>query len=293
MIGEILAVNVKHYIDEAKLAPGLSPERSVFQLTLGGGDEKESWHYLLNDDRLLFKRGGYTGEIFIDWDEEYKYKQKSRKQIRMETTPDYELVFKNSGEFAKFCVQAGEYAESGEPKSRPKLKGRKLSGTKCDAKAFDEAFIKGIGLQFARAPMHSSEDELIAAKLKLFSLAETFNLKAKQGAERFKQFASTPRRSFYFLVTGPDGRQTGSWLTVQDGLCKVTYDQGTRLPPLCGLEFKTTEAAVNGLAEGADRIRSVLEAAFTFKGAQTYGSGIDPEAIKQEFIECCVEASYE
>jgi len=293
MINEILAVNVKHYIEEAGLTEDLSPERSIFQLTVGSKDAKESWHYSLNSEQFLFKRGAYTGEIFIDWEDEYKYKQKSRKQIKMETTPDYELVFKTAEEFKKFCEQAGKYVSSGDPKQRPKLKGKKLSGAKCDTKAFDEAFIQGIGLQFASAPMQDADDELIAARMKLFALAETFNLKAKAGSEKFVHFAATPRRSYYFLVNTPEGKQTGSWLTVQDGLCKVTYNQGTRLPPLCGLEFETTEAAVNGLAAGAGELRSVLENAFTFKGAHTYGSDIDPETVKQEFLDCCMEASYE
>ncbi len=284
MVLEIVAANFVNYTDAAGGADRLSPEKSVFQISIGGNRSREGWHYVVNDGKCSFRRGLYTGEIFIDWNDEYKYKDKSKKQIKLETTPDYEISFRDGGSFYEYAEACASYVCADG--RLPKCRGRKLSGSRCVPSEFEKLFAESTGLQSAAASSLNDPEKLkLAARMAMFALAQAFNILAKSDDHLFKTFASGVRRSYFFSVSG-GGRDT--WLTVQSGLCKVTANQGTRLPAFSGLEFANDAAAVEFVYR--DHSGSRFDDAFLFKGAETYGSGIDEEAARSAFKDCCLKA---
>ncbi|MBO4327740.1 MAG: hypothetical protein J5950_10755 [Clostridia bacterium] len=288
MIYAIAAANLKNYIDLCGRAGDLTPEKSVFQVSVGKKD-KAGWHYIVQDGVCQFKRGLYTGEIFIDWNDEYKYKEKSKKQIKQETTPDYEVSFKDEAEFDAFAAAARDYV-CGKSSKRPKVRGSKLSGARCVTGVFDEILTECIGLQSADAADVSDAEKLgYAARMALFAIAEEINLMLKDGDPDVKAFAEGERRSFFFDTAG-GGK--GTWLTVHSGLGKVTPNQGTRLPALCGLEFPDDRSAVLFVYGSADQASAgeAFDNAYSFRGASTYGSGIDTDAVRSQFRLCCLKA---
>ena len=287
MINAIIAANLKNYIDLSGRAEELTPEKSVFQLSIGK-KEKTGCHYIVQDGVCQFKRGLYTGEIFIDWNDEFKYKEKSKKQIKQETTPDYEVNFKDEAEFEAFVNAAGEYM-CGRSSKAPKTRGSRLSGSHCSPGVFDELLVECAGLQTSAA-VNISDAVLLgfSARMALFGLAEEFNILLKDGDETLKSFAQGQRRSYFFDTAGND---KSTWLTVQSGLCKVTANQGTRLPALCGLEFQDDVSALRFVYGACEDISSAFDNAYVFRGASTYGSGIDEAAVRASFKECCVKAA--
>ena len=286
MLFEVIAANLKNYIDAAGRAEELSPEKAVFQISIGGKKDKYGWHYVVNGNDCQFRRGLFTGEIFIDWNDEFKYRVKSKKQIMRETTPDYDVVFKDEAEFASFVKAAGQYVSAGGRK--PKLKGSKLSGSRCDTGEFGDVLITGAGLQTAfAAKLKSADESRIAARMALFALAEAIKVLARDGVKKVSAFAAGIRRSFFF-DTVEGGRST--WLTAHEDLIKVTANQGTRLPALCGLEFRD-DAAVLEFVYGDPAGRSArFDDAYRFKGAATYGIDADDGSIKASFREVCIAA---
>ena len=292
MIYEVIAANLKNYIDATGAAQELTPEKSVFQLSVGGKKDKYGWHFIVYDGDCQFKRGLYSGEIFIDWNDEFKYREKSKKQIIRETTPDYEVNFKDGAEFEAFVAAAGQYLTAGGKK--PKLRGSKLSGAKCDIGEFGDVLIRCFALQSATAlSFADNDDKRLAARMALFSLAEAIKILGREGNDVVREFAAGSRRSFFF-DTAEGGRAT--WLTVHDGLIKVTANQGTRLPALCGLEFDSDESAlrfVHSFFEQGDRpdVQKLFEAAYRFKGAATYGIDADDGSIEKGFREVCIAAA--
>ena len=292
MIYEVIAANLKNYIDATGAAKELTPEKSVFQISIGGKKEMYGWHYIVYEGDCQFKRGLYTGEIFIDWNDEFKYREKSKKQIIRETTPDYEVNFKDNAEFEAFVKAAGQYVFSGGRK--PKIRGSKLKGTKCDVGEFDDVLTRCFALQSDSAlSVTDNDDRRLAARMALFSLAEAIKILGNQGDAAVRAFAAGSRRSFYF-DTAEGGRAT--WLTVHDGLIKVTANQGTRLPALCGLEFDSDDSVlrfVHGVFEQGDRpdVQKSFDPAYRFRGAATYGIDADDGSITQGFREVCVAAA--
>ena len=175
MIYEVIAANLKNYIDATGAAKELTPEKSVFQISIGGKKEMYGWHYIVYEGDCQFKRGLYTGEIFIDWNDEFKYREKSKKQIIRETTPDYEVNFKDNAEFEAFVKAAGQYVFSGGRK--PKIRGSKLKGTKCDVGEFDDVLTRCFALQSDSAlSVTDNDDRRLAARMALFSLAEAIKI---------------------------------------------------------------------------------------------------------------------
>ena len=287
MLYEVIAANLKNYIDAVGAAAELTPEKSVFQISVGAKGKKYGWHYIVYDGDCQFKRGLYTGEIFIDWNDEFKYREKSKKQIIRETTPDYEVVFKDEAEFAAFIEAAGKYVVSGGKK--PKIKGSKLSGTKCDAAAFGDALIRCAALQSDGAvSLTDNEDKRLAARMALYSLAESVKILCRDRNAAACAFASGSRRSFFF-DTAEGGRAT--WLTVHDGLVKVTANQGTRLPALCGLEFDSDDSAIAFVHGDRPDVQKIFDSAYRFRGAATYGIDADDGSIRQGFREVCLAAA--
>jgi hypothetical protein len=284
MINDILAANLKYYIDLTGAAEKLTPEKSVFQISVKNKKEKTGWHYIINEGKCLFKRGIYTGEIFIDWNDEFKYKEKSKKQIKLETTPDYEVIFKDEKDLEEFVDAAAAFVQG--VSKRPKLKSSKLSGSKCRGDIFEETLIECFGSQKLSVLKTGNKDLIASAsRMALYALAEAFNHQLKNGDEAFVRFASGSRKSYFFGAAGEDS----VWLTTQDGLAKVTPNQGTRLPPLCGLEFRDRDDVLN-FVYGDSKERG-FGSAYVFKGAATYGSGIDTESLKRSFMECCLKAA--
>ena len=297
MIYPIIAANLKNYIDLSGKAEELTPEKSVFQLSIGGKKEKTGWHYIVQDGSCQFKRGLYTGEIFIDWNDEFKYKEKSKKQIKQETTPDYEVTFKSGDEFESFAASAAAFV-CGKSSKKPKVHGTKLSGTRCVPSVFDQLLIECVGLQSAEA-IDAGDDELIgfAVRMALYALAEEFNLLLKDGDETLKAFAAGSRRSYFFDTA--EGNK-GTWLTVQSGVCKVTANQGSRLPALCGLSFADNASALRFVYGSSGPVSSVndslsrddlFDLAYSFRGASTYGSDVDQASVRATFRECCLKAA--
>lgn len=284
MIYDIVAADLKYYIDASGIAEELTPEKSIFQISVGPKKDKYGWHYILNDGSCQFKRGLYTGGIFIDWNDEYKYKQKSKKQIKLETTPDYEIIFKNEQELETFVEGSIKYI-SGVSDKKPKIRSDKLSGSKCRCEAFNEAFIESSGMMSDNIVRSGDGNKIkVASNMALYNLAEAFNYLLKQGDETLAHFASGSRRSYFFGIEGEDP----VWITTQDGLGKVTANQGTKLPPLCGLEFSETNDAIKFVY--GDAGIDIFDRAFVYKGAAIYGAGLDEKSIRDSFYECCKTA---
>ena len=284
MINDILAANLKYYIDLTGAAEKLTPEKSVFQISIKSKKEKTGWHYIVNDGKCMFKRGIYTGEIFIDWNDEFKYKEKSKKQIKLETTPDYEVIFKDEKEFVEFANAAAAYAAGGS--KRPRLKSSKLSGSRCRGDIFEDTLIDCFGLQNRSVLKAGNADMIsVSSRMALYALAEAFNYQLKNGNDEFVSFAAGSRKSYFFGAAGEDS----VWLTTQDGLAKVTPNQGTRLPPLCGLEFLNRSDVLEFVY--GDSKEAGFGSAYVYKGAATYGSGTDTKALKESFMKCCLLAA--
>ena len=187
--------------------------------------------------------------------------------------------------FAATGCLAGKYM-SGESSKKPKFKGSKLSGSKCFPAVFDNLLTECAGLQSPHVlSLRDADLSPVAVRMALFALAEAFNILLKEGTETFRTFAEGDRRS-YFFDTAKKERQI--WVTVQGGLLKVTANQGTKLPALCGLEFENNQDALSFVY--GDVSENLFDKAYIFCGSSVYGDGLDRDGIRKAFRDCCLEA---
>lgn len=280
MINEVVIANIKNLIDAMGVQEDLTPEKSIFQVSIGRKENKYGWHFSVFEGTCLFKRGLYTGDVVIDWNEEFKFKEKSRKQILKETTPDFEINFKTEEKWNIFIEKCLAYsAGSGK---MPFAKGSKRRGSKCEGKFFSQLLTYTvILLAGGKLPFDIAEGEdndKTAARMILNAIPEGINYLAKNGNEDFMAFLSGSRKSYFFEVKNAD---VSTWFTVQDGIGKVTANQGTRLPAFCGACFDDYKNVIDWFCSE----NNLPDEVYSFRGAATYGNPQNTDEIKKNFTD--------
>ncbi len=262
MLHQVYIANIKNIIDSyGENAPRWQNESFVLQVSAGKGSAAEGWHFTVRNGNWTFHTGLYQGEIFIDWNDEYKYKDKSKKQIEQETTPDCEIHFRTRKDLDRWAEAAAN--TSADKIKAPKAKGRLNAAEK---RCFQQLLCDAYHLQMST--FLTDREKETAARLLLYILPSVINICGKEGDRDIINFMDGSRRSYAFEVKNLPA--CSAWLTVAGGKGKITSGQGTKLPIYFSLAFDSPDEAIFYFHGTEDFRTEINRKAIHFCGADAY-----------------------